>query len=218
VVAEGRLMFEGKSVAGLALPAPLFWFRDEATKQEAKAQVEYAAGAFTVRGLPPGRYGVSVRVNLEPGNPNTYPGDLNAWVPFTLEAGHTASLEVPLRKVIRLLQPVDNNVIVPGWDVPCGAGSPLPERIVFAWEPLDPGASYDVRIDRLRCDRGNTKAGTAFSLITNDTWVRVDLTPSPEGEFYSFRLSAVKGGRQVGVMSTHGKTGFGWDYKFRVGR
>jgi serine/threonine protein kinase len=216
VVAEGRLLFDGKPFASAAAPAPVFWFRNVGTKTIERPQVDYAEGSFRIRGLAPGRYSISVRIDLDPSNPNIYPGDLSAWAEATLEAGHPAALELTLRKLIRLRQPVDNGGVIPGWDVPCGAGNATPAQAVFAWEPVDPAASYDVRVERLVCDRGYASAGVAFSQSTTDTWVKVDLPPSRAGECYSLRLTAHKEGRTVGILATHGKTGLGWDYRFSV--
>ena len=214
-VAEGRLLFDGKLFANTAAPTPLFWFRKDG-KTEVKPRVDYAAGAFTVYGLSPGRYAMSVRIDLEPGNPNIFPGDLTAWEEFTLEAGRPASIDVTLRAVMHLVQPVDNGVVIRGWDVPCGAGNVSPGTLVFSWDALDPGTRYDVSVDRLLCGRAYAPAGRIFTRSTSETWVKVDLPPNKEGECYSFRLSANRGGRTVGIMSTHGKTGIGWDYRFSV--
>ena len=212
----GRLLLEGKPVGGLPLPAPVFWIRDEATKAVEKPKVDYAAGDFAVHGLKPGRYGMSVRVNLEPANPNLFPGDLSAWAPFTLEQGRPLALEVPLRTVMRLQQPVDTNAVLSGWEVPCGAGQTLSSRVLFAWAPLGPGATYEARVERLACGRGYAPAGVALARTTPDAWVNVELPPSAEGECYSFRLTASREGRPLGILTTHGKTGFGWDYRFVV--
>jgi len=218
VVAEGRMLFDGKPFANPAAPPPLFWFREEGKKTEVKPRVDYAAGAFTVRGLTPGRYAMSVRVNLEPGNPNLFPGDLTAWEEFTLEAGRPASIEVSLRTVMHLVQPVDNGVVIRGWDVPCGAGNVSPGKLVFSWEALDPGTRYDVSIDRLTCGRGYAVAGRVLTRSTTEAWLKVELPPNQGGECYSFKLSANRGERTVGIMTTHGKTGLGWDYRFTIAR
>jgi outer membrane biosynthesis protein TonB len=217
-VAEGRLLFDGKPFANTAAPAPMFWFRKEGAKTEVKPRVDYAAGAFAVRGLPPGRYAMSVRINLEPGNPNIFPGDLTAWVEFTIEAGPPVALEVPLRTVMHLVQPVDNGAVIRGWDVPCGAGNVSPGKVVFSWDALGPGTRYAASVDRLLCGSGYAPAGRVLTLSTAETWVDVDLPPNSPGECYSFRLTASRGGRTVGIMSTHGKTGLGWDHRFRVER
>jgi len=218
VVAEGRLLFDGKPYVNPAAPAPLFWFREEGKKTEVKPRVDYAAGAFTIRGLSPGRYAMSARINLEPGNPNIFPGDLTAWVEFTLEAGRPASLDVSLRTVMHLVQPVDNGVVIHGWEVPCGAGNASPGKLVFSWDALDPGTRYTVSVDRLLCGRGYAVAGRVLTRSTTEAWLKVDLPQSQEGECYSFRLSASRGERPVGIMTTHGKTGLGWDFRFTVAR
>jgi hypothetical protein len=217
-VAEGRLLFDGKPFTDTAAAPPQFWFRKEATKTEVKPQVDHAAGVFTVRGLPPGRYAMSVRINREPGNPNIFPGDLTAWEEFTVEAARPVSLDVTLRTVMHLVQPVDNGVVIRGWDEPCGAGNATPGKAVFSWDALGEGTRYAASVDRLLCGRGYAAAGRVFSQSTTETSVQVDLPPNQEGECYSFRLTANRGGRTVGIMSTHGKTGLGWDYRFTVAK
>lgn len=215
-VVAGRLLLDGTPYADPGAPAPSFWFRDEATKKVLKPEVAYAGGEFSARGLPPGRYGLSVRIDREADNPNIFPGDLNAWSGFTIAPGEKAAVDAHLRRIIRLLQPVDNNVLIPGWDVPCGGGSVLPARVVFAWEPLGPGVRYLVSVDRLDCARGYAQAGRVFSGSIAEAWAKLELEPSREGECYSFRLSATKDDRPAGIMATHGPTGLGWDYRFRV--
>jgi hypothetical protein len=216
VVAEVRLLFDGKPFADAAAPAPVFWFRNEETKAVEKPQVENAEGLFRVRGLRPGRYGISARIDLDPSNLNLYPGDLSGWSGTTLAAGSPAVSELTLRKHIRLRQPVDNGKPIPGWDVACGAGNVTPRQVVFAWDPIDPAATYDVRIERLDCGRGYATAGMALSRSTTDSWAKVDLPPNNAGECYSLRLIAYKEGRTVGILVTHGTTGLGWDYRFTV--
>lgn len=215
-VVSGRLLLDGKPYAGAGAPAPSFWFRDEATRKVFKPEVDYADGEFSVRGLPEGRYGLSVRIDREAGNANIFPGDLNAWSEFAVAPGQKAVVDAHLRRIIRLVQPVDNNLAIPGWDVPCGGGSVLPPRIVFAWEPLGPGVRYLVSVDRLDCTRGYAQAGRVYSGSIAEAWARLELEPSRDGECYSFRLSATKDDRPAGIMAVHGTAGLGWDYRFRV--
>ena len=216
VVVEGRLLFDGQPVTRITTLQPSFWFRNQGKGVPEKPQVEYADGTFRIRGLPAGRIGMSARINLEPGTPNLYPGDLDAWTTFVVGEGPPPLLDIDLRKVIHLTQPVDNNVVVRGWDEPCGAGSVHPGRVVFAWEPLDAAAQYEVTVDRLACGRKYASAGRAFTASTAETWVKVELEPSAEGECYSFRLTARKDGRTLGMLTTHGRDGMGWDYRFVV--
>ncbi len=215
-VVKGRLLSDGRPFANAAAPDALFWFRDEGRKTEVKPRVDRAADAFTVQGLPPGRYSVSVRINLDRGNPNLFPGDLTAWQEFTIEPGRPVSIDVSLRTVMHLVQPVDNGVVIHGWDVPCGAGNVSPGKLVFSWAALDPGTRFDLSVDRLVCSRGYVSAGRIFSRSTTEAWMQIDLPPNQEGECYSFRLTASREGRAVGIMTTHGKSGMSWDYRFTV--
>lgn len=212
------MVFDGKPFAHPAAPAPIFWFREEGKKTEVKPRVDYAAGAFTLRGLSPGKYAMSVRINLKADNPNLFPGDLTAWEEFAIQAGRPASLEVSLRTVMHLVQPVDNGVVIRGWDVPCGAGNAGPGKLLFSWEALDPGTRYNVSVDRLLCGRDYASAGRVLSRSTTEAWLKLDLPPNQQGECYSFRLSASRDGRTVGIMTTHGKTGLGWDFRFSVSK
>lgn len=215
-VVEGRLFLDGKPFAGTGAPAPRFWLRNDRTKTVEKADVTQNADGFKIRALAPGRYGMSVRIDLNPDNPARFPGDLDAWSEFTIESGRTVSIEVPLRRIIRLLQPVDTNAVIPAWEAPCGSGSVHPGRIVFAWEALPEAANYRARIDRLACGRGYAAVESVFLRTTTDAWVKVDLPSSAEGECYSFSLTASVGKVPVGIMTTHGATGFSWDYRFTV--
>jgi hypothetical protein len=215
---SGRLLFDGKPFVSAAAPPPRFWFRDEARRTEVKPELEYADGTFILRGLAPGRYAMSVRIDLAPQNPNTYPGDLTGWEEFAVEPGRATQIEVALRTLMRLVQPFDNGALMPGWDAPCGAGHPSPGKLLFSWEPLEPGTRYDVSIDRLACGRGYAPAGRVFTRSTTDAWVNVDLPQNRDGECYSLRLTANRGGRTVGIMNTHGKSGIGWDLRFAVVR
>lgn len=215
---EMRLRLDGKPFGGTGQPAPRFWLRNETTKAVEQPKIAWEGDAYTIRDVAPGRYGLSVRIDLNAENPSRFPGDLDAWKQFTVEAGSPASIEVPLRRIIRLLQPSDTGAVLPGWEAPCGSGNVHPGQLVFAWEALPVTASYQVRVERLACDRGYAAAGTVFSRTTGDSWIKVELPPSAEGECYSLRLTARVGEEPAGIMTTHGATGLGWDYRFTVAR
>jgi hypothetical protein len=213
---EMRLQLDGKPYAGTDGQNPRVWLRNEGTKEVEQPTVDRAGDVYAIRKLAPGRYGMSVRIDLNAANPSRYPGDLDAWSQFTVAAESPVSIAVPLRRIIRLLQPADTNAILPGWEAPCGSGSVHPGKIVFAWEPLPVAASYHARVERLACGGGNASEGTVFSRTTDDAWVKVDLPPSAEGEYYSFSLTASAGEVPVGIMTAHGASGVGWNYRFTV--
>ena len=88
---EGRLLFDGQPVSRVTSLQPTFWFRNAAKGTPEKPQVEYKEGAFRLRGLPAGEMVMGARVNLEPANPNLYPGDLDAWTNFVGRRGAARS-------------------------------------------------------------------------------------------------------------------------------
>jgi hypothetical protein len=51
---------------------------------------------------------------------------------------------------------------------------------------------------------------------TAATELTLDLPPSAANEFYLFNLHARRGDRTVGLITTHGQGGLGWDYRFRL--
>ena len=215
---EGRLRHGGRPLEELTGLTPVFWFRNEARNVVERPVVAYERGRFRIAGLPAGEIGMSVRVDLEPGNPPVYPGDLDAWDNLRVPDQGVLEADVALREIIRLREPRDNGAVVPGWDEECGRGSRLASPVVFRWEPLDGGADYTVRILQMRCRDGYRALGTAFETTTRETAVTVPLAPSEEGECYAFHLSARLGDVPLGMFTTHGERGLGWDYRFIVAR
>ncbi len=44
----------------------------------------------------------------------------------------------------------------------------------------------------------------------------VSLETSDDAEHYELNISALKDGKRIGMLITHGAGGYGWDYRFRV--
>lgn len=213
---QGRLRHGDRPLEELTDLTPVFWFRNEALNVVERPVVAYERGRFRIAGLPAGKIGMSVRVDLEPGNPPVYPGDLDAWDNLRVPDQGVLDADVALREIIRLREPRDNGDLIPGWDVACGGGSRLEAPVTFRWDPLDGDVDYAVRVLRLSCRDGYRTAGTAFETTTRETAVAVPLAPSESGECYAFHLSARLGDVPVGMFTTHGERGLGWDYRFVV--
>lgn len=215
-VVEGRLFFDGRPVQEVTPLPPTFWFRNEARNVVEKPEVRYAGGAFRIAGLPAGAVGMSVRIDLNRENIAVYPGDLDAWTHLDVPGAGTLPVEIPLRKVIRLREPVDNDALLVRGKVPCGGGYVLRSPVRFRWDPVADGVEYDVRVDRMDCGRNYNTAGNTFVAKTGATEVDVDLPPSLEGECYGFRLFARRGQLPVGMFTTHGESYLAWDFRFTV--
>ena len=103
--------------------------------------MSYQGGRFLVSALPQGRIGAQVTVDLNPSNPETYPGDLYRWT--ILEVGAKRDpLEIDLWKIIRLRSPQDNGAPLPGWGEDC-PNMFLTDSARFEWEAPAEGITYD---------------------------------------------------------------------------
>src|SRR2546428_782787 len=67
--------------------------------------------------------------------------------------------------------------------------------------------------------RPGNRAGAQRKILSESpdaTTVALALPPSPEGEYYVFRVEAWKGGRLVGDLYAHDSGTHSWNYRFRV--
>ena len=209
---EGRLYFDGRPVREATALAPVFWFRNESRNVVEKPEVRHADGSFRIVGLPAGEIGMSVRIDLNRENPSVYPGDLDAWTVLRVPEAGTLPVDLPLRKVIRLREPVDNDVLLAG-------GYVLRSPVRFRWEPVadGDGVEYAVNVDRMDCGRNYDTVENTFQAVTGANAVSIPLPPSREGECYGFRLRARRGDVPVGMFTTHGESYLAWDFRFTVG-
>lgn len=212
-VARGRVLFDGRPITDFTTTPPSFWFRNEDTGRAQDGAARYRNGAFEIYALPPGRYGMSVRIDAKPDNPGLYPGDYESWTQFTVEAGQPSVVDVNVYRVMHLTSPFDNQNRVPG-SSECGNRPSHGRAIDVAWEPLGPGVHYDYSITRVTCPY--TNATHVTSATTADSSVRVQLEPTRPDEFYVLNLTARKDGRRVGGLLTHGSNYLAWDYRFQV--
>lgn len=215
-VVEGRLLVDGRPLHELTTVQPSFWFRNEARGVEQRADARFEAGRFRVAGLPAGRIGMSVTVDLEPRNPVNYPGDLRAWTTFEAPSAGSLERDVTLHRAMRLLSPADNAWVMRGWGKECGSGTVLGSPVQVRWEGLGPGVPYEVRVDRMDCRANYRTDANLFRARTLETAVTVPLPPSPPGTCYALHLLARRDGEIAGLMMTHGSNGMGWDLRFTV--
>lgn len=210
----GRLLFDGRPITEFTQERPSFWFRNEDTGKEQKAEVIYNNSHFQIRGLPTGHFGLSIYLNANKGNLAGYPGDFYVWKTFDVVERANPELVVDLQRVIHLTSPQDNGTVMKLWGAPCMEQIAFTSPVRFAWESLGDRVYYDYDISRMECS--NTSKGTEAGGTITDTQIIAELPPSKENEFYMFHLSARKEGRRIGVLTTHGSNGIAWDYRFRV--
>ena len=103
---------------------------------------------------------------------------------------------------------------MPGWGKQCESELRLPRNVLFQWESLGEGVSYDYSIQKIRCPY--TFTDTVISGTTQETSLQIELPLSADNEFYLLEVHARSKDRPVGILMTHGGNGLGWDYRFRV--
>jgi hypothetical protein len=215
-VVRGQLMFDGGPVSSLTKVEPTFWFRNEERNVVETPHVEYRGSRFLIHGLPVGRMGMSVNLDLNPENKWSYPGDLRSWKTFQVKETENPELIVHMSKILRLVRPQDNGTVMEGWGAPCMEKIAFTSPVTLEWEPLGPDVHYDFHITRMDCLNHYNSKGTVAGKTIQETRITLDLPESEEDECYGFHISARKDGRKVGMLITHGGNGYGWDYRFRV--
>ena len=212
---RGVLLYEGKPADGIFSIEPSFSIGSEESKDVPKPKVVYDKGAFTVWGLPEGKFGMNVNISETGKTPCCFPGDYNAWMVFSVADNMTSYLDVDLRRIIHLTSPQDNSSVMPLWDAQCKDRVVFSGPVQFSWEAIGRDVYYDYLIIRVICPFKQVEVAAQGS--TEETGFEVSLPPSPDNEFYLFRLDARRQGRRAGMLMTHGKNGgYGWDLRFRV--
>ncbi len=213
-VVRGQLLYNRQPVTNFTSSPAKFWLRNESTGREQQAQVEYRDGHFEISGLPPGRYGMDVRIRTDT---RGRAGDLIAWKTFSaMEGSGNQEMPVDLHRIIHLTSPQDNDQGMLRWHAQCEGKMSFTGPVRFAWEPLGEGLSYEYVIERYRCEPFQ-RIETVLEGSTGSTELLAELPSSVENELYLMRLTGKRGDFLLGRLETYGiNGGRGWDYRFRV--
>ena len=189
-----------------------------------RVQKAEAPGAYVLERLGPGQYRMHVSIDENPANPRRYPGDYEAQLRFEMTESGPERLTVDLARLIHLTRPGDNGrslegmlrgcATQPKFETPRYSWGPL-ATVEFGWEPIVAGAEYRYTVVAGSCNRSGAQR-KILSESTDATTVALALPPSPEGEYYVFRVEAWKGGRLVGDLYAHDSGTHSWNYRFRV--
>ena len=215
-----RLVHLDRPITELTSATPSLWLRDESNKSGGAVKFSMRHNVkdqtFSISGIPDGRYGVGVTIDANAENPTNYPGDYYAWKTFTTTNKPGAVMLVHMERVIRMLQPQDNNFPLPLWGNACRKKIAFSGPLKFAWESLGPDVRYSYDVRRTVCEPFAMKE-SVVSDNTGATHVTLELPVSAPGEMYVLTLRAQGlAGQPVGTLMTHGHQGHGWDYRFRV--
>lgn len=214
---SGKLLLDGRAIVVDRREDVHLWVRDEKTGEATRLRVDYdlATSRYRLNNIRPGDYGLSVNVNKNRANDVLYPGDYRGWANFTIRENYSIKRDIDLDQIIHLTAPQDNNSVMEGWGLPCNDSVSFPSPLKFTWQSLGHNVTYRYQIRNNPCKPykyGDTiKAGT-----TQATSISVDLPAVAKDHQYMLTITAYRGERVIGSLMTHGPSGFGWDYRFRV--
>jgi hypothetical protein len=217
ITVTGGLLFDGKPLPEFTTAPAVIRLYSQHLKQWFTPDYSYDAGAgtFQLRGIAEGIYTGQVTVDADRSNPDQYPGDYKGSIFLNAVPTSPAVVTVDMERIMHLTSPEDNSVPLADWGAVCSNRTEFERPVAIAWEPLGNGVSYGYSIVRTVCRPFGFKEAVAADRTTASRVV-LDLPPNKEGEFYTLRLEARKNDRLVGSLMTHGKNGWGWDYRFRV--
>lgn len=215
LVVEGRVTFADTLLWEITEIEPRIWIGRSMSNKPAGGEVRYDKGYIRIYNLPPGQYTINIRVDLNPGNKESYPGDLNAYSDFKVIEGEVAERNIPLSEVMHLVEPVDNSATLLEFEKSCYMKREHQRRLLFEWKPVARTQKYYYKVTRGTCSPF-TRGRVVESGDTNETHVTVDLLPTDSNEYYAFSVLARRNGDSIGHLVLHGRNGHGWDYRFKV--
>ncbi len=217
VTVSGRLLFDGRPLSEFSSAPAVIRIFSQHLNQWLTPDYLYdtAAGTFELRGIAEGTYIGQVTVDADRSNPDQYPGDYKGKFNLNVVPASPAAVTADMERIIHLTSPEDNAAPLADWGEVCSNKIEFETPVAITWEPLARDVSYNYSIIRTVCqpfEFKNTVAGDT----TKASNVILSLPPNRDGEFYTLRIEARKNDRPIGSLMTHGKNGWGWDYRFRV--
>lgn len=211
---RGSFFYGEHLLAELTEVTPRIWIRNE--DQVSVPTLNWVAhgSTYEVRNVPFGTYGMRVLVDVNPHNPQEFPGDLIAWLPHidVFQTNGATKQDVHLCVLIHLTQPVDNGAVLP-WS----HADPNPRHhspMQFVWDAVPEATQYRCTISMY-----GEQMAPREELIGEDVrqpqW-QVQLPPSPQGTFYLFRLVALQGREPIGQLELHGHDITAKEYWFTI--
>lgn len=217
---KGRLVivptFDGAPLDAIFEAAVKARLQEHKTNKRLELTARYRNGVIDVPDVDTGVYGLTfgIDANTENGFGDGWgmPGDFisyggGRW--DLLRNGLTVRQEVPVYRIMRLLQPEDTGFGLTRGSIPPEYRSPL----TIAWEPVSGARTYGYSIVRRSSDR--SQRYVAGSQGPNTTWT-VELPPTKPSETYVLALHAYGKSGQVGIFEVQGAGWRGFDYQFRI--
>lgn len=215
LVVEGRVTFADTLLWEISEVEPRIWIGHSMSNKPAGGKVNYDKGYIRIYNLSPGHYTINIRVDAEPSNDESYPGDLNAYSDFKVIQGEVTERNIPLSEVMHLVEPVDNSEVLREFGASCQMKRVYQKKVKFEWKRVAHTQKYSYKITKGTCSPF-TSGRVVESGYTNETHVTLELFPTESNEYYAFSVLARRGGDSIGHLVLHGRSGHGWDYRFKV--
>jgi len=214
-----RLVYAGQPLRSIVAAAPTFSISNM-NRERPKYSVRYnvSEDSYSFSGLDEGEYSINIEVDANTSNPGNFPGDYRGHARFTNIKGRSHIIPVHMERLIHLLKPQDNQLPLVPWGSGCEQVISVVPGTVLEWESLGSGVSYTLDIRRTECKPFGWKESSLSRRVT-ETRIPLDLQPNRPNEMYTLTMKAHDtSGTPVGTLMTHGLNGYGWDYRFRIGK
>jgi hypothetical protein len=215
----GHLLHNGKDISAFTKNPPYFDVFRSGTGMRVSPHISYKHGVYRIKGLPEGRYLITVHIDANMNNSDYLPGDYLTDEVVDLKPGMIYEKDLALKRIIQLVKPVNNNGIIPVWGLKCPMKKyPLSNPVTFVWEPLENADRYRYWIT-LNSPPSKIVKKIAFG-TTNGTTLMLNIPPNgaDEKETYMLYLEAFNGDTQIGIIGDRSECYFLRSYSFRVGK
>jgi len=218
---ELNLRYSGRPIREFTSAEPVFSLNNRDTHEKGiRPRSESHEGRYVIQELAPGNYVLFVSINANPDNPGRYPGYPGDFFyqdsRLSIGADGRKRLDIDLQQVIHMNLPLDNAGIMEKVGRRGKGMIAFATPVEFAWDALADGARYEYSIYRMQSEPYKYLERDVIKETTQSTRVSLDLAPSAENEFYSFRLRAKKGPYRIGDIVLHSQRGYGADFRFRI--
>lgn len=215
------LRFMDRPVQEFTSAEPAFSLNNRDTHEKGiQPLIEHREGHYVIQELAPGSYVLFISIDANLDNPGRYPGYPGDFFyldsRLSIPADGQVRLDVDMQQVIHLILPQDNASFMEHWGEKGQEMIAFATPVEFAWDALVDGAMYEYSIYRMQSEPFKYLERDAVKETTQATQVSLDLAPSADNEFYSFRLRATKGPLRIGDIVIRGQRGYGSDFRFRV--
>jgi hypothetical protein len=174
------------------------WAYEETSQTWTQGMVDIAGSSYTINGLNPGSYQLTVRLSTHDVGQDNTPSAGDLWVFVSLSVGSETTItnDLDLGYAPHVTQPLDNATTWTGSRNACPAGPEVAKTFTLAWEPVPLATSYKVTIDRWSC----TSALASEEVIPAGTSTQITQQTVAGESYMLVKVDAFAGATQITVQ------------------